>query len=467
MIHRLSCILIPLLLAVSAARPVRAASIPPSQRTVILISIDGFPAWLWRDPAMPIPNLRRLAASGVSAEAMTVSNPSITWINHTTLVTGVTPRRHGVLYNGLLLRGEPMHPPTLEQWRDKAELVHVPTVYDAAHQAGLKTAEVDWVAILNSGTIDYEFLELPKLGGAIEKELIDAGEITAQDIQGFTKGSNIAYRDLIWTKAAAHIIKRHHPNFLLFHLLSTDAANHAYGPGSTASYVAYAYADAMVGELERAVHDAGLDGRTTYVVATDHGFKKVRRTIDVNVPLKDAGLLRLKGTAVSDCDAYAMPEGGLCFVYVTNPSRRDELLPRLKELCAGIEGVAQVIDGQDAPSLGMPTPAENPGCGELILFAKPGYAFLKSPNWNEAVVDTRTYLGTHGYPATDPELDGIFIASGYGIKPGTHLGRISNLDVAPTVARLLGVQMNGIDGHAREEILEPDTLPKQDDLRKP
>ena len=71
-----------------------------------------------------------------------------------------------------------MHPPAIEQWRDKADLVHVPTVYDAAHRAGLKTAQVDWVAILNSGTIDYEFLELPTLGGAMEKELIDAGEIT-------------------------------------------------------------------------------------------------------------------------------------------------------------------------------------------------------------------------------------------------------------------------------------------------
>ena len=85
----------------------------------------------------------------------------------TTLVTGVEPRRHGVLFNGLLHRGAPGQPPTLEQWADKAALVRVPTLYDAAFHAGLKTAQVDWVAILNSGTIDYEFLEIPKPGGAI------------------------------------------------------------------------------------------------------------------------------------------------------------------------------------------------------------------------------------------------------------------------------------------------------------
>jgi predicted AlkP superfamily pyrophosphatase or phosphodiesterase len=449
-----------LLLAVTlfGAKPISAAPLPPAQRTVILISIDGFPAWLWRDPTTPIPHLRALAASGVAAESMTVSNPSITWINHTTLVTGVTPRKHGVLYNGLLVRGEPMHPPAIEQWRDKADLVHVPTVYDAAHHAGLKTAEVDWVAILNSGTIDYEFLERPTLGGAMEKELMDAGLMTAGDIQGFAKGSNIAYRDLIWTKAATHIIKQHQPNLLLFHLLSTDAANHAYSPGSTASYIAYGYADSLVGELIRAIHEAGLQDRTTFVVVTDHGFKKVRKTIDVNVPLKEAGLLRLKGASVSDCDAYAMAEGGLCFVYVTNPAKRAEILPHLKQLCAGIEGVDQVIDGSDAPSLGMPTPQENPGCGDVILFAKPGYAFLKGPNWNDAVVEAKSYLGTHGYPASDPELDGIFVASGYGIKKGAQLGKISNLEVAPTVARLLGVALPGADGHPLEAILDAGAL---------
>ncbi|HRH97847.1 MAG TPA: alkaline phosphatase family protein, partial [Prosthecobacter sp.] len=64
---------------------------------VILISIDGFPAWMWNDPSLQVPNLRKLAAEGASTKAMTVSNPSITWINHTTLVTGVTPAKHGVI----------------------------------------------------------------------------------------------------------------------------------------------------------------------------------------------------------------------------------------------------------------------------------------------------------------------------------------------------------------------------------
>jgi predicted AlkP superfamily pyrophosphatase or phosphodiesterase len=436
-----------------------AEPVPASQRMVVMLSIDGFPAWLWHDPTMPIPNLRKLAAEGAAADSMVVSNPSITWINHTTLVTGVEPRRHGVLFNGLLHRGAPGQPPTLEQWADKAAMVHVPTLYDVAFKAGLKTAQVDWVAILNSGTIHHEFLELPSINGATEREMVADGDATVDDIRAFSKGANITWRDRIWTNAAIHIVQKHQPNLLLFHLLTTDSVNHAFGPGTIASYAAYGYADSLIGDLMRAVEKAGLKDRTTWLIVTDHGFKKVKRTIDVNVVLKDAGLIRYQGDKVKDCDAYAMPEGGLCFVYVTDPAKKAELLPKLKTLCGGIEGIDQVIDGEQAHTLGMPTPEENPGAGELILYAKPGYAFLKSPVGPVSVVDTKSYLGTHGYPASDPELEGIFIASGYGIKPGSKLGKIPNLDVAPTAARLLGVTIPDVQGKVLETILDPAAVP--------
>lgn len=442
-----------LLFVVALTLSAFAKSIPARDRIVVLISVDGFPAWIWKDPNLVIPNLRKLAAEGAVAEAMTVSNPSITWINHTTLVTGVNPRKHGVLFNGLLIRGGPTEPLALEPWRDKAELVHAPTVYDVAFKAGLKTAQVDWVAILNSGTINYEFLEIPKPGGAIEQEMIAAGKVTADDIRNWTKGRTIVWRDDIWTKAATHIVEQHKPNLLLYHLLTTDAVNHANGPGTIASYSAYAYADRLIGDLLDSLQRAGLRDRATIIVATDHGFKKVQKVIHTNVALRDAGFIRTKDGKVESCDAYVMPQGGLAFVYVTDTARRAELLPKLRTLCAGLEGVKQVIDGNDGPTLGMPAPAENQGMGDLVLYAKDGYAFFQGLDGAEVVRESKTYLGTHGYPNTDPELDGIFIASGYGIKPGTKVPRVTNLDVAPTIAELLKVPLPNVDGRVLTEIL--------------
>lgn len=447
--------LIPLL-ALLLSLPTLSRAEPAKDQHVILVSIDGFPAYLWHDPTLMVPNLRKLAAGGASAKALTVSNPSITWINHTTLVTGVEPRKHGVLFNGLLVRKDGV-PPVIEQWADKSRMVFVPTLYDVAHQAGLTTAESDWVAITNPGTINWSFAELPKPDDAVVKEMIAAGVATEEEIGWMQMGPNrkgVPFLDSMWTRAAIHMFETHRPNLLLYHTLNTDYSHHMHGPRSGPGFSALELADRLLGDLIDAVDRSGLREKTTIVVATDHGFKKVTQFVQPNVALKKAGLARGLGPTVSSCDAYVMAQGGMAFAYVTNPARRSELLPRLREMFSTMEGIAEVIDGEKGHELGMPTPDENTGMGDLILFASEGYAFRKEVTGEEVVVPAVNYGGTHGYPASDPELDGIFIAHGPNIKPGTVVDRVSNLDVAPTLARIMGLTLPEVDGRAIEEILK-------------
>jgi predicted AlkP superfamily pyrophosphatase or phosphodiesterase len=451
--------LLSLLLLASVCLTQRAAAeqVPAKDRLVVLLSLDGFPAWLWKDPSMPIPNLRRLAAEGAVGEAMTVSNPSITWINHTTMVTGVSPRSHGVLFNGLLVRQGPTLPPKIEQWAARDRMVFAPTLYDRAFAAGLTTAEVDWVAITKAPTIHWSFPELPDPEGLVEKELQTSKHLWEPGLGVIeaTRSRNIAWKDLQWTQAAVHIVREHRPNLLLFHLLSTDASNHSYGPGSTGSYVAYGYLDQLVGRFLEGVREAGLLERTTIMVATDHGFKKVAKVAFPNVALRKAGLLETVGARVTKADAWVQAQGGMAFAYVCDPARKAELLPRLREVLSNLEGVERVLDGSEGPGLGMPTPEQNAGMGDLILFAKKGYAFQLPATGEHETADSTGYLGTHGYPASDPELDGILIASGYGIRKGVTLSRVSNLDVTPTLSRLLGVESPGKEGRVLEEFLTP------------
>jgi predicted AlkP superfamily pyrophosphatase or phosphodiesterase len=447
--------LIPLL-ALLLSLPTLSRAEPAKDRHVILVSIDGFPAYLWHDPTLMVPNLRQLAAGGASAKALTVSNPSITWINHTTLVTGVEPRKHGVLFNGLLVRKDGV-PPVIEQWADKSRMVFVPTLYDVAHQAGLTTAESDWVAITNPGTINWSFAELPKPDDAVVKEMIAAGVATEEEIGWMQMGPNrkgVPFLDSMWTRAAIHLFETHRPNLLLYHTLNTDYTHHMHGPRSGPGFTALELADRLLGDLIDAVDRSGLREKTTIVVATDHGFKKVTKFVQPNVALKKAGLARGLGPTVSSCDAYVMAQGGMAFAYVTNPARRSELLPQLREMFSTMEGIAEVIDGEKGHELGMPTPDENTGMGDLILFASEGYAFRKEVTGEEVVVPAVNYGGTHGYPASDPELDGIFIAHGPDIKPGTVVDRVSNLDVAPTLARIMGLSLPDTDGRVLDEILK-------------
>ena len=52
------------------------------ERHVVLILIDGLPAYMFDDPQASLPMIRGLAKEGVVSEGgMRVSNPSVTWPN--------------------------------------------------------------------------------------------------------------------------------------------------------------------------------------------------------------------------------------------------------------------------------------------------------------------------------------------------------------------------------------------------
>src|SRR5215470_11912255 len=123
---------------------------------VIIISIDGFAGFYWRDPRCRLPTLRRLAEHGVVADSMEAVFPSTTWPTHASLVTGVSPRVHGVVANHILnrstrrpedLTGDPIY--------DAPSLLRAPTVYDRAHQSGIRTAAIDWPATRHAATLDF------------------------------------------------------------------------------------------------------------------------------------------------------------------------------------------------------------------------------------------------------------------------------------------------------------------------
>src|SRR5882757_704420 len=109
----------------------------PKQRMVVVISLDGFPAYALDDAKLPIPTLRKLMQQGGRAR-MTTVNPTVTWPNHTSMVTGVRSDQHGLLANGTIINAPMVK---VEPMIDKEQMVHVPTVYDAAHKAGLTTAQ--------------------------------------------------------------------------------------------------------------------------------------------------------------------------------------------------------------------------------------------------------------------------------------------------------------------------------------
>ncbi len=397
---------------------------------VILISLDGFPAQALDDPKLPIPTLRKLMRNGIHGP-MTSINPTVTWPNHTTMVTGVLADQHGLLANGTIVRGSDGI--KVEPYIEKVKMVHAPTVYDAAHAAGLTTAQVDWVAIEKAPTITWAFREWASADGPLEKEMLAKGAIAPSDLEGFTK-ANILFRDQIWTRAGEYLIQTHKPDLLLFHLLTLDSEHHAYGPNTLAGRTAMAFVDSCVEKLVNAVQAAGIADRTTFFVVSDHGFKAYTKQVRANLALKEAGL---------GDKAHVLPEGGTAFVYVSE----DALIPRVRAALTGVEGIDRVIGVDEFPALGLPTPDKDPQFGQLLLSAKNGYSFSSSTGGPVTAAVPQTG-GSHGYLASDPDMNPIFIASGYRVAAQGKMGTVSNLDIAPTIAKLLRVSLPSAKGKA-------------------
>jgi predicted AlkP superfamily pyrophosphatase or phosphodiesterase len=448
---------LPFLVAIAAsALATMAVSRQPSPQPanhVVIITLDGFGGWALDDPQIPLPTLRKLAAGGAVATGMRPVNPTVTWPNHTSIVTGVTPARHGVLFNGSLIR-QPGAVPRVEPWVDKKDMVRSPTLYDLAHARGLTTAQVDWVAIYNAPTITWEFRERPPEGGggAIATEMIKAGLVSQSDVDGFAS-RNILFRDQVWTNAALHILRQHKPNLLLFHLLTLDSTQHRYGPRTQAAMNTMALLDTQIAAIVRTLEDTGLAATTTMFVLSDHGFKAVKRQILPNAALLKAGLLDVTDGKVTKGHAYVVPEGGSAFVYVTVPDASGQILAEVKRVVAGLEGIDSVVEPNDFPKYGLPMPAANDQMGALFLTAKDGYAFAGSAGEQVVIDAPEGSLGAHGYVSSDPDLQSLFIASGRGIKPGVKLPGVNNVDIAPTAARLLGFEMKDVDGKVLTDIL--------------
>lgn len=434
----------------------------PKNRHVVVVCIDGFASFLLDDLKAPVPTLRRLAQEGSHApEGMQVSNPSVTWPNHTSMVTGVQPAKHGVLANGVLVRGGADQPVTVDPRRDQKDLVRVPTVFDAAHAAGLTTADVNWPCTRGSKSLDDSFSDVPEqvehMTPRLREELIAKG-ILQDDTQKSFMANSPPGRDLIWTETACHLLRERKPNLTLIHLLNCDATHHAEGAQSPAGYTANAYADMCLAKIVEAIDDAGIRDTTTILVVSDHGFAMTPKAICPNVILRQEGLLTVAAGKMTDARVHVVPEGGIGLVYCTHPGDAEADRERAAKLFEGQEGVAAVLRPDDFAKYGLPHPREYAQAPDAVLVAADGYAVSGSVDGETFVagnVEAKTSLGSHGFVSDLPKMNALCVLSGAGIREGGKLADVKNIDVAATIAKLLDLPDFACDGQPLEEALLP------------
>lgn len=196
---------------------------------VVVISIDGLrPDAIARYNAKTLLRLQREGAGGT---AQTIF-PSKTLPSHTSMLTGVTPAVHGILWNSNEV--------------DEHGFVRVPTVFEIARAYGFTTAGF-------FSKSKFEHLEKP---GTFDYSQSPRGDNwpatkTVADVQ--------------------HYLKFNRPNFLFVHVGEPDYAGHSIGWMSFVYGWAVRRADAAVAAVMKSADEAFGKGNYTLIVTADHG----------------------------------------------------------------------------------------------------------------------------------------------------------------------------------------------------
>ena len=411
---------------------------------VVIVSIDGLrPDFYLGD--FDAPALKAAAAGGAQARSVESVYPSSTYPAHATIVTGVRPAKHGIHANTTWSEQG-----STRDWYWHAKDIRALTLWQAAREKGLKVAITYWPTSVGAeatwllGEIwDPDGKETVKrLAAAATPGLLAELAFAVGIPQDSIVADKLAI-DAFVSRAAAQIFRKHRPNLQFVHLLNVDEVQHKEGPGGPAVREAVRLQDENIARIRKAIEDSGVGDRTALLIVGDHGFTSISRNCSPNTLLRDAGLLEEENGKVKSWRAIIRSSGGSASVYLKNPGD----LPRVREtLLAGssVSGdlVYSVIERPALDLLGY-----NPDAA-LALEPADGWAITERIG-----ASAPTVRGNHGQLPSRPGLQTGFIAEGAGIRRGVVIDRMGLIDIAPTVAALLGLEMNGVDGDPLEAIL--------------
>jgi predicted AlkP superfamily pyrophosphatase or phosphodiesterase len=422
---------------------------------VLMISVDGMrPDYVTKadEHSLRIPNLRKILAEGTYAEGVQGVFPTVTYPSHTTLVTGVWPAEHGILNNQIFDPERRKH----DSWYWYNGQIKAPTLWSAAHNAGLSTASVGWPVTANADCIDFlipEYWRGPSAGdptnpddqmmmNAVSRPDNEVDRIAARTTTPYMNGNDTTIEgDEVKTVYSLDILKQHRPRFMTIHLSSLDEAEHLHGPFSAEADKDLEQLDGMVGRLRQ--QELANYPDAVVVIVSDHGFANISHSVNLFVPFIQAGMIEATPSAngavqIKSWKATLWVAGGMAAVMLHDPSdtaTAAQVRAILDKLAADpTSGLASVFDKEQIRKLGgFPDAA-------YLVTLKAGY--VTGTAMTGALVTDIPPAGTHGFdPIAVPEMRSSFFAAGKGVTQGKDLGLIDMRQIAPTIGGLLGVSL--------------------------
>jgi predicted AlkP superfamily pyrophosphatase or phosphodiesterase len=247
----MSSLLLGVLALCAASSCVAQASV---SQPVLLISIDGLrPADVLdaQKRGLNLPNLQAFLKQGSYAHDVRGVLPTLTYPSHTTLITGVSPYVHGI---GSNLTFDPTNQ-NQQGWDWYAADIRVPTLWDAAHAAGLSTANVHWPVSVGA-QVDWNLPQIWRTGLPDDRKLVAAlstpGLLPSleKDLGPYADGIDESLAgDQNRTKFAIKLLETRKPQFMTAYVTALDTEQHATGPDTPTSRKTLEGIDVLIGDL--------------------------------------------------------------------------------------------------------------------------------------------------------------------------------------------------------------------------
>lgn len=428
--------------------------------SVLLISVDALkPEFVFEQERLGIslPNITRYFVDGGACAREGVKSvfPTFTYPCHQSIITGVNPAVHGIYNNGIF---DPMGD-HLGAWHWFANR-KVKTLWEAAKEHGYVSASVAFPTSVGAKG-DYIAPEFWWDGSALDSQFIDAvskpqGMILEmeEEIGTYAGGLDLTeagdaqrFKAAMWM--LEHKIQPHLPSqpfFMTAYFASFDETAHQMGVYSREAAEALEKIDAMLGQMIEKAHSMTA-GHVVVCVCSDHGSIDNQYNISPNVKLREAGLIDIDGDGtVKDWQAWSQRAGGMSEIRLKNPddeAARTRLAQAVKALAEDPDsGILEAVDREGALARGgFPL-------AEYVLVSKKGYEIRD--NVTGPYCTTKLHQkAQHGYSEEFEEMRASFMVEGEGIRAGENLGAMNLIDIAPTLAAVMGFELPQAEGKRR------------------
>ena len=403
---------------------------------VVLISLDAL-----FDQDLPLmrqqPFFGEFLAHASGCTHVRTVYPALTYPAHTTLVTGVDPRQHGIGHN------QPHHPEleaSMRPWYWDRVQVKVPNLFDAVKEAGGSCASILWPVTGKTKSIRWNFPEVLALPGENQtwKMLRYGTPLWLLQMELRHRSERVSLREPHLSDYATILLKdviaSHAPDLSAVHLVDLDDMRHHHGVFNRETRKAIQRLDHRVAEIwETMRHTPGMEGAALCLVS-DHGQADVRETVSLGEALTRLGLGSLFTVQSNGFGAY------LFFRQKEEEEAHlGELTDFLRQHREELRASA-VYSAEDLAAMGAVEGVS------LAVEAAPGVVY------DDGLPQAKREKATHGFGPGHPAENCLFALRGKGIREGVWIPDMPMRDVAPTLAGILGVKMpqaRGEDHSAR------------------